>query len=285
MKKKLSIIAACAAMLITLGISVFTWTENKSTFLINNSDGIDSQNFTGSDGKCEKNSNTGNNNCKSGSNGAKSKTPGTAAKKDFVITIDPGHGGYDPGKVGVNNIQEKDVNLAISLILRDILTDSGFTVYLTRDSDVSLDTPGATSKKNSDLHNRIEMIHTNQSDISVSIHQNSFSDSSVHGAQVFYYFSSDKSSSLADCIEEGISTTISPDTARKSKANDNYILLKNNPCPAVIVECGFLTNENEGTSLSGTEYQTTIATAIAHGINSYYENYFLNSGTQPIPAN
>ena len=134
MKKKLSIIAACAAMLITLGISVFTWTENKSTFLINNSDGIDSQNFTGSDGKCEKNSNTGNNNCKSGSNGAKSKTPGTAAKKDFVITIDPGHGGYDPGKVGVNNIQEKDVNLAISLILRDILTDSGFTVYLTRDS-------------------------------------------------------------------------------------------------------------------------------------------------------
>lgn len=93
MKKKLSIIAACAAMLITLGISVFTWTENKSTFLTDNSDGIDSQNFTGSDGKCEKNSNTGNNNCKSSSNGAKSKTPGTAAKKDFVITIDPGHGG------------------------------------------------------------------------------------------------------------------------------------------------------------------------------------------------
>ena len=182
MKKKLTIIAACAAMLITLGISVLTWTEN--------------------------NSNTGNNNCKSSSNGEKSKTPGTADKKDFVITIDPGHGGYDPGKVGVNNVQEKDVNLAISLILRDILTDSGFTVYLTRDSDVSLDTPGATSKKNSDLHNRIEMIRTNQSDISVSIHQNSFSDSSVHGAQVFYYFSSDKSSSLADCIEEGISTTI-----------------------------------------------------------------------------
>ena len=285
MKKKLTIIAACAAMLITLGISVFTWTENKSTSLTDNSGGINSQNFTGSGGARENNSNTGNNNGESNSNGEKSNIPGTAEKKDFIITIDPGHGGYDPGKVGVNNIQEKDVNLAISLILRDILTDSGFTVYLTRDSDVSLDTPGAPSKKNSDLHNRIEMIRNNQSDISVSIHQNSFSDSSVHGAQVFYYFSSDKGSSLADCIEEGISTTISPDTARKSKANDNYVLLKNNPCPAVIVECGFLTNESEGTSLSGTEYQTTIAKAIAQGINSYYENYFLNSGTQPLPVN
>lgn len=283
MKKKLTIIAACAAMLITLVISVLTWTENKSTSLTDNSDGINSQNFTDSDGKCGKNSNIGNNNCKSSNNGEKNKNPGPADKKNFIITIDPGHGGYDPGKIGVNNIQEKDVNLAISLILRDILTDSGFTVYLTRDSDVSLDTPGATSKKNSDLHNRIEIIRTNQSDISVSIHQNSFSDSSVHGAQVFYYFSSDKSNFLADCIEEGISTTISPDTARKSKANDNYILLKNNPCPAVIVECGFLTNENEGTSLSGTEYQTTIAKAIAQGINSYYETYFLNTDAPSMP--
>lgn len=262
MKKKLTIIAACAAMLITLGISVLTWTESKS-----NSPGH--TNFD--------------NNKESNRNDESNGSPGTSVKKDFIITIDPGHGGYDPGKIGVNNIQEKDVNLAISLILRDILTDSGFTVYLTRDSDVSLDTPGATSKKNSDLHNRIEIIRTNQSDISVSIHQNSFSDSSVHGAQVFYYFSSDKSNFLADCIEEGISTTISPDTARKSKANDNYILLKNNPCPAVIVECGFLTNENEGTSLSGTEYQTTIAKAIAQGINSYYETYFLNTDAQSMP--
>lgn len=283
MKKKLTIIAACAAMLITLGISVLTWTESRSTSSPDNSDGINAQDFTGSGGTREENSNA--NNGSDNTNGESDNSPGTSGKKDFIITIDPGHGGYDPGKVGVNNIQEKDVNLAISLILRDILTDSGFTVYLTRDSDVSLDTPGASSKKNSDLHNRIEMIRTNQSDISVSIHQNSFSDSSVHGAQVFYYFSSDKGSSLADCIEEGISTTISPDTARKSKANDNYILLKNNPCPAVIVECGFLTNESEGTSLSGTEYQTTIAKAIAQGINSYYENYFLNTDTQSTPTN
>ena len=103
MKKKLTIIAACAAMLITLGISVLTWTESKS-----NSPGH--TNFD--------------NNKESNRNNESNGSPGTSVKKDFIITIDPGHGGYDPGKIGVNNIQEKDVNLAISLILRDILTDS-----------------------------------------------------------------------------------------------------------------------------------------------------------------
>ncbi len=183
-----------------------------------------------------------------------------------VITIDAGHGGYDPGKVGVDGLREKDVNLQIALYLKDILTENGFQVYLTRDTDISLYEEGAGSKKNSDLNRRIAVASENNSDLFISIHQNSFSDSSVHGAQVFYYEGSEEGKALAEAIQGAIKEMADPDNERPVKGNSEYMILKYSSCTALIVECGFLSNPDECALLSTSDYQQLMAKAIAEGI-------------------
>ena len=185
-----------------------------------------------------------------------------------VITIDAGHGGYDPGKVGVDGLKEKDVNLQIALYLKDILTENGFRVYLTRDTDISLYEEGAASKKTSDLNRRIAIASENNSDLLISIHQNSFSDSSIHGAQVFYYEGSDEGKSLAEAIQGAIKETVDTDNERPVKGNSEYMILKYSSCTALIVECGFLSNPDECALLSASDYQQMMAKAIADGIIS-----------------
>ena len=108
----------------------------------------------------------------------------------YTITLDAGHGGYDPGKIGINDSKEKDINLQIASYLQELLDSLGFEVYMTRTDDSSLNTETAESLKTSDLNHRIEIVTSHNSDFFISIHQNSFSDSSVHGAQVFYYANS-----------------------------------------------------------------------------------------------
>lgn len=185
-----------------------------------------------------------------------------------VITIDAGHGGYDPGKIGADGATEKDINLEIALYLKDILNEKGFEVYLTRDTDISLYEEGASSKKISDLNHRIAIVSENNSDLFISIHQNSFSDTSVHGAQVFYYEGSEEGKSLADAIQGSIKSIVDPDNKRPVKGNSEYMILKYSSCTALIVECGFLSNPDECRLLSSSDYQQLMANAIAEGIIS-----------------
>ena len=110
----------------------------------------------------------------------------TDAAKSFTILIDPGHGGFDPGKVSPDGIMEKDINLAIASKLASALTDQGFSVYLTRDSDKSLNSENASSKKTSDLKARTNLATNVNADLYISIHQNSYPDPSVCGPQVFF---------------------------------------------------------------------------------------------------
>lgn len=195
----------------------------------------------------------------------------TADEPDFIITIDPGHGGFDPGKVSNDGIKEKDINLTIALKLKQKLESLGFTVYLTRETDVALNSPDAGSKKMSDLNNRIAFAADKKSDLFISIHQNSFSGASVHGAQVFYYETSEQGHQLAELIQDKIKTIADNTNGREVKGNSEYLLLARSTCTSVIVECGFLSNADECARLCSDEYQELLATAISDAVMSYYQ--------------
>ncbi|MBQ8280366.1 MAG: N-acetylmuramoyl-L-alanine amidase [Roseburia sp.] len=186
------------------------------------------------------------------------------------IVIDAGHGGADPGKVGVNDTLEKDINLAIALLLKEQLEDAGIQIILTRDSDVDLSN-GASNFKSADMQNRCKLITEANPVFTVSIHQNSYPSENVTGAQVFYYTHSEEGKNLATQLQNSLITNLDPSNKRQPKANDSYYLLKKTPTPTVIVECGFLSSPTEAALLSTTEYQEKVVNAITLGILEYLE--------------
>lgn len=189
-------------------------------------------------------------------------------KNKKVIVIDVGHGGNDPGKVSTDGIQEKDVNLEIAGYLKDYLIAQDFVVYLTRETDCGLYDEGASNKKSSDMKNRIQFFKDKNATYVVSIHQNSYSDTIQHGAQTFYYSTSEESKQLADHIQNHLLKLDNTNT-RTIKSSDSYYLLKHSSVPAVIVECGFLSNPEETAKLTDPNYQKQLAYVISLGICSY----------------
>ena len=193
-------------------------------------------------------------------------------KKDYpVIVLDAGHGGFDPGKVGVNGALEKDINLSIVKKLQALLEEEGFTVHLTREKDALLGPANSTSKKKDDMIARIEMVTQLEPFFTISIHQNSFPNESVSGPQVFYYKDSEESATMAQVIQDVLNSQLSPAKKRVPQSNTNYYLLTRTPTPTVIVECGFLSNPTEADLLTQDEYQSRVAYSIFIGILSYYE--------------
>ena len=186
-----------------------------------------------------------------------------------VIVLDAGHGAFDPGKVGVNGAKEKDINLSIVQKLRDYLEAVGFTVHMTRESDDALYAEGESNKKSADMRSRIRTMEEKSPEFAVSIHQNSFTQESSFGAQVFYYGNSSEGKHLAECLQTTIKSVIGDDNHREPKANESYYLLKKSPCPMVIVECGFLSNRREADLLITQEYQDKMAWAVCLGIVEY----------------
>lgn len=184
------------------------------------------------------------------------------AKARPCVVIDAGHGGKDPGKVGVDGSLEKDINLQIALKLQKFLEAQDVDAVLTRDSDMGLYDENASNKKVQDMKNRVQIIEETRPVLTVSIHQNSYHEEYVHGAQVFYYAGSDKSKELAERIQQVMASELDRDNARKAKANDSYYLLKKTSSPVVIVECGFLSNYEEAQKLSSELYQEKVAWAI-----------------------
>lgn len=180
------------------------------------------------------------------------------------IVIDIGHGGDDPGKVGINQALEKDINLAIGLYLKDYLTASGYSVTMTRDTDTTLADPSASNQKLSDFKNRTELIRQAAPSAVISIHQNSYPQESVQGAQVFHSGSTE-SELLASCIQEQCRRILNPNNHRQIKQNSDYYLFRHTTCPIVIVECGFLSNYEEANLLITEQYQQKTAWAIYMG--------------------
>lgn len=187
-------------------------------------------------------------------------------KEDYVVVIDAGHGGNDPGKVGVHDVLEKDINLQIALRLRDVLQKKGVTVIMTREDDGNLSDSFATNKKTSDLNHRVEIMNNSQADCVISIHQNSFSDEAVHGAQVFFHKESEEGKLLAQNIQDAIKKSVDKNNNKKIKAGNDYFIVKNSVSPCVIVECGFLSNGLETDNLMDEMYQEKMANAIADAV-------------------
>lgn len=189
-------------------------------------------------------------------------------KSRACVVIDAGHGGSDPGKVGINNQLEKEINLKIAEILKDFLQAEGIEVVMTRESDAGLYDEGASNKKVQDMKRRLEIIEKADPVIVVSIHQNSYHEEYVKGGQVFYYSTSEKSRQLAEALQEQL-RELEPDNKREAKGNDSYFLLKKTSKPIVIVECGFLSNREEAAKLSDEVYQEKLAWNIHMGIMKY----------------
>lgn len=189
-------------------------------------------------------------------------------EKCFVVAVDPGHGGNDPGKT-VGDIYEKDINLSIAIKLKAVLEKNGIKVVITRDTDTGLYGETDSNKKIADMKNRCRLINESNADILVSIHQNSYSAENVKGAQVFFYEHSKEGEKLAGILQSTIKSRLDKENERQHKANDSYYILLNVEMPAVIVECGFLTNPDECKKLLDENYQNEMAQAVAEGIVEY----------------
>ena len=194
---------------------------------------------------------------------------GEKKQDNRTVVVDPGHGGKDPGMTGADGLEEKGINLEISLKLRDILEKQGFNVVLTRDMDRGLYDEDASGKKLQDLQRRTELIRKADPLLTVSIHQNSYSDPDVKGPQVFYFQGSDEGKSLAEAVQKSLNEKLEITDPRSVKGNSSYYLLKKSPAVTVIAECGFLTNPSEAEKLQDEAYQYKVAEALAEGIEAY----------------
>lgn len=189
-----------------------------------------------------------------------------------VVVVDAGHGGRDPGKVGVGGIQEKDLNLEIAQKVQKELEEAGCTVVMTREKDSGLYSEDAQNKQVEDLQKRCDLIHETKPACVVSIHQNSYPEESVCGAQTFYYEHSAEGKALAEAIQASLIENADPENRRQAKSNTTYYLLKKTDAPLTIVECGFLSNPDEAQLLGQEEYQQKIAHAVAEGVKTYLDN-------------
>ncbi len=177
------------------------------------------------------------------------------------------HGGSDPGKVGINKAEEKDINLKIAKKVKKILEKKGVKVVMTREEDTMLAENKNGSQKVQDMKERVKLINNTSPEFAVSIHQNSYHEESIHGAQVFYYKHSAQGEQFAAIMQKSL-LAVDKENRRQAKADDTYYLLKKTEVPTIIVECGFLSNHEEAEKLVTDEYQQQIAEAIVKGIEA-----------------
>ena len=179
-----------------------------------------------------------------------------------TVVLDAGHGGAD--------VPEKRINLSIMLTTRDILSLLGYNVVCTRETDVSIHDAGIEGlrrQKISDMDNRLAVINGSGALLAVSIHQNQFTDPQYHGAQMFYRADSDESLRLAETLKERFRNHLQPENERETKpVGDELFLIHNAQCPAVMAECGFLSNPEEAAKLESMSYQREVGFVIADGI-------------------
>lgn len=186
-----------------------------------------------------------------------------------LVVIDAGHGGIDPGKVGVNGALEKDINLVIAKKVKRYLELSDVEVIMTREGEDGLYRAEDSNKKVQDMKNRVALIDSSGADLAVSIHQNSYREEYVKGAQVFYYATSLQGKAIAELMQKTLAETLDKENRREAKANDSYYLLKKTQTPIIIAECGFLSNREEAELLLDEAYQDRVAWAIHLGILRY----------------
>ena len=194
------------------------------------------------------------------------------ASEKQVILLDAGHGGIDSGGVGINGIYEKDINLSIAKYLGSILTLGGYDVVYTRTEDISIydnGVEGIRNQKISDMENRLEIIEQYPDCIFLSIHQNQYTDKAYFGGQMFYTTNNSDNFRLATIMQNKFAELQTGNDREVKLIDNNLYLFKNTKQPALLIECGFLSNENDAANLSSPEYQKKVAFTIYRGLTEY----------------
>ena len=191
-------------------------------------------------------------------------------KPEYCIVIDAGHGGRDGGAVGTSTgITESELNLKYALQLQSLCEDFDIGVVMTRSSMNGLYDENASNKKKSEMEKRKKIINESNADLMISIHMNSFPLPSLQGAYVFYAKGSDKAFELAKSVQNAL--CLSFETARKSVSVGDYFVLNNSNIPAILIECGFLSNPQEEIKLQNNEYCKNFCYSVLAGIISYFK--------------
>ncbi len=188
-----------------------------------------------------------------------------------TVALDAGHGGEDPGCV-FEGVRESEINLDISMRLKELLTQKGFVVVCVRENEEGVKPEGVSDwEKTADMLTRKKIILGSGAQMCISIHQNAYSDTSCRGAQVFYNGCSENNEKLAALMREQLAQISPVENDRTELRNDSLYMLKENPIPSVLIECGFLSNDEERALLSTEEYRGKIADAIYKGVCIYFD--------------
>ncbi len=190
-----------------------------------------------------------------------------------TVIIDPGHGGADPGAIGVGGVYEKTLNLEIGLKLRSAFQKAGYKVIMTRSDDRSIYSAGnltLATQKNSDLNNRVAIIQSHPNAFFISIHQNESDDSTYSGTQVYYSANKPGSETLAELIQSQIEQDLEPNNKRQIHTQEDLRVLKDATIPAVLVECGFISNASDAAELQNGTYQDRLVADITKAAETFY---------------
>ncbi|NLM50264.1 MAG: N-acetylmuramoyl-L-alanine amidase CwlD [Clostridiaceae bacterium] len=206
---------------------------------------------------------------------SKHRVKDSIALSTHKVVLDAGHGGFDGGAVGKSGSVEKDLNLQIALKLQKKLEKAGYEVIMTRTDDSAVsphEDKRLRIKKRDDMNTRVKIMNESGADVFLSIHMNTFTQSQYYGAQVFYSTNDARSKVLGKIIQEELRKVSFKKNDRVAKPADSSVfILKQAKIPAVIVECGFISNEEEELMLMDEKYQEKIAQAILDAVNKYFE--------------
>lgn len=191
----------------------------------------------------------------------------------LTVIVDAGHGLPDGGAVGIGGTVEQEINLKIAQKLEEVLSAKGIDVIMTRTDDSGIwdeESSSIREKKVTDMHNRLAIMKKSHADLFISIHMNSFPNSSASGLRIFYSKKYENIIPLAENIQVRMSDVTGAKTSVVKAADSGLFLMKNATIPAILVECGFLSNPNEEKKLSLDDYQARLAWAIADAVEKYY---------------
>lgn len=178
------------------------------------------------------------------------------------IVLDAGHGGADPGAIGISGVREDELALAITQYLKAELESCGARVIMTREDELAL-----ADTKEADMAERRRIIVESGSDIVVSIHLNSYKDPQVSGPLVLFMLGSEQGQKLADAVQQSMNAAL--DASGNARSESLYILKSGNQ-PCILVECGYISNEEEERKLKQSDYQQRVAKAICDGLATYF---------------
>lgn len=194
----------------------------------------------------------------------------TVPSRNYTVIIDPGHGGTDPGSIGYKTkVHEDKLNLKMSLMLKYKLEKAGINVVMTRSTDNALIEGRGKKWKREEMEERRKLIIKTRPNMVISLHQNSYTNHTYRGAQVFYDKKSEISRRIAECIQTQFKQNL--DKSIKAPSPGDYFMLKCSSAPSVIVECGFLSNEEEEKLLQTSSYQEKIIDSIYKGIVDFFQ--------------